>query len=208
MQPLERLEEPFRVCHFKAYAVVPYAKDILAVLFPAPAELYPGPVFFRSKLPRVPYKVFKHHPQKPLIAPRSEPFLDDKIAFPFRVGLFQVTCDGHGDGAQVDLTGDYLGPHHEGKVHEVVYELAHPSGGGPYALKVLLAARVEPVPLFFEEQYAEPVYEPQGRAQVVRHRVGESLDLRFGRGEVLVSPFQLQRPLLDPALQLPVELYN
>src|ERR1700674_5116331 len=84
------------------------------------------------------------------------------------------------------------------QIQQFIHQQAHLLCPCLNAIEVVLSARIECRAEFFHEHLGKAADMPQGRPQVMRHRVTESFEL-------LVRGFQLGRPLYHSLLEFIIE---
>ena len=95
----------------------------------------------------------------------------------------------------------HLHPGHAGQLQQVVDERRHALAGGTYTLQGIASGIAQLGRVVLQQHLAEPVDAAEWRPQVVRHRVGERVELAVGRLQFRRAFFELPGALGDPLFQ-------
>ncbi len=201
MQALESAEQLVGISHVESRAVVPdkIHRRLVGNGFPADHDLRAG--LFRTELPGVADQVLKNLPDQRDVRAGQHAGLDGHLNLAPGLGLRQL-CDDPGClGTEVHSLPVQAGARQLGKQQQPVCEFAHAPHTATYPAQVMVRAFVGLRRHRLLQQGTVAVDGTQRGTQVVRHGIGESLQLRVGR-------LQLGGPARDPVFQVDVEPDN
>src|SRR5713226_10052427 len=208
VQALEHAEQLVRVLHVEAGAVVPdhegpAAVDVDGAEFDARLRLLGG------VLPAVAEEILEDNPQQTGVSLRLEPRGDREFHLPFWGGVLQLGYDVLRDAAQVHRLAAHLRAGDPRELEQVVDQHPHSLRGRAHPLQGISPRVVQPLRVVLQHHLAEAIDAAKRGAQVVRHGVGERVELPVSGEELrrialhcLVALLELVGAFLDPLLEL------
>ncbi len=197
MQALEGAEQLVGIAHVEAGAVVAHEEGRLLPVAQQ-ADLDARLLGLGAELPRIADQVLQRRAQQARVGVglHAVPHRDFDLAR--RLAALHVRDHLARELADVDVAPRELAARHLGKIQQVLDQLAHALRRGADASEVAARLLGHLLGKVLEQRLAEAVDRAQRRAQVVRHRIAERLELGVGR-------LQLDGALLDARFQLGVE---
>lgn len=179
VQPLKWLEQLVRIAHVESDALVT-DHDLEVAAFTPAADLDADRLAPARELPRVAHQLAQHQLEQALVAPRVQAGLHADVGAALRLGVLQLGADPVGEQAQVHVRRLEFGTRDVGRVVQRAEQPAHARRRGADAAEVVAVGVVQPLRCAIGQQCREAFDRTQRRAQVVRDRVGEQLQLVVG----------------------------